>query len=55
MHWTLLTAKNGQLVVNEVVDSGTCFNNIQITLTDLGDGTLRYIFEGGNGRGILHR
>jgi hypothetical protein len=55
VHWTLLSAQANQIVVNEVVDSGTCFNNIQVTLTDLANGTLRYDFENGNGRGVLSR
>lgn len=39
--------------MNEVVDSGTCFNNIEITLDDIGGGRIDYDFEDGNGLGVL--
>jgi hypothetical protein len=55
VHWTLLSARPDQVIVNEVVDSGTCFNNVQIKLTDLSNGKLGYAFEDGNGRGTLTR
>jgi hypothetical protein len=52
-HWDLVSASESQIVVNEVVDSGSdCTNNIEVTLIDQGD-TLRYDFENGNGRGVL--
>jgi hypothetical protein len=53
VHWTLLGADVKQLVVNETVDSGDCFNNVKVTLKDRGDGTLDYDFENGNGHGVL--
>jgi len=55
VHWSLLSSSSSQLVVNEVVDSGNCFNNVQVTLTDLNNGSLGYDFENGNGRGTLNR
>lgn len=55
VHWTLLKAEAAELIVNEVVDSGTCFNNVQVTLTHLGNGSIRYDFEDGNGQGVLSR
>jgi hypothetical protein len=55
-HWVLLTGGPIQMVVNEVIDSGSdCFNNVEVTLTLLGDGTTEYTFEDGNGRGSLRR
>jgi hypothetical protein len=54
VHWTLLSADANRIVVNEVVHSGTCFNNTKVTLTAQGDGSLNYDFENGNGRGILN-
>ncbi len=54
VHWTLLSATATQMQVNEVVDSGSCFNNIKVTLSALADGTLGYDFENGNGQGTLH-
>jgi hypothetical protein len=54
VHWELLSADANRIVVNEVVHSGTCFNNVQVTLTAQNDGTLKYDFENGNGRGILN-
>lgn len=54
-HWTLLSADTTHLVVNEVIDSGDCFNNIKVTLTLLSNGHISYDFEDGNGRGMLQR
>lgn len=55
VHWTLLGADATSIVVNEVVHSGTCFNNIRVTLTLDGDDKAAYDFENGNGQGILTR
>jgi hypothetical protein len=55
IHWTLVSASLSRLVVNEFVDSGNCFSDVQVTLTALGSGTIQYSFEGGNGRGVLRR
>lgn len=54
-HWTLLSAGSKTVVVNEVVESGDCFTNVQVTLSDRGDGTLGYDFEDGNGQAVLTR
>jgi hypothetical protein len=54
VHWTLLSASSTQVVVNENVDAGNCFDNVKVTLTDLGNSSLGYDFENGNGRGTLH-
>ncbi|MDN5854450.1 MAG: hypothetical protein L0K86_16690 [Actinomycetia bacterium] len=55
VHWVLLSANPSQMVVNEVVDSGTCFNNITVTVRLTADGRLNYNFEDGNGLGSLER
>jgi hypothetical protein len=55
-HWVLLSGGPIQMVVNEVIDSGSdCFNDVEVTLTLLSDGTTDYMFEDGNGRGSLRR
>lgn len=54
-HWNLVSADTTHLVVDEVVESGNCFNNVRVSLVLNGDGTTAYEFENGNGRGELRR
>jgi len=54
VHWILLKATVSQLVVNEVVENGSCFNNIKVTLR-FRNPNIGYGFENGNGQGVLHR
>lgn len=53
VHWTLLSADATHVLVNESVHSGTCYNDVKVTLTLDGDGRAIYDFENGNGHGIL--
>ena len=53
--WRLLSAEPDRLRVNEDVQTGNCFDDIEVTLTTRDDGSLSYEFEDGNGRGILTR
>lgn len=55
VHWTLKQANSGEMVIRETVDQGPECVNIDVTLTLLDDGTMRYVFDGGLGRSVLQR
>ena len=55
VHWTLKQTSPQEIIVHETVDQGPECVNVDITLTLLPDGTMRYIFDGGLGRAILQR
>jgi hypothetical protein len=55
VHWTLKQTSPQEIIVRETVDQGPECVNVDITLTLLPDGAMRYIFDGGLGRAILQR
>lgn len=55
VHWTLKQVGSNEIVIRETVDDGPECLNVDVTLTLLAGGTMRYIFDGGLGRSVLER
>ncbi|MGH4007007.1 MAG: hypothetical protein ACRDTH_02350 [Pseudonocardiaceae bacterium] len=53
--WDLISVVGNEIVVRETVETGPECLDVDITLTLLSDGTMRYDFENGNGTAILTR